>query len=100
MASYLVTLSDPGGGTVEAALTAPSLPALALRMRAQGREVVAVRLRQPARAFGGYWRRISEGEFTTFLRQLAVSLDHGVSLGNALEHLVREAKNPVLQSLL
>jgi len=100
MPSYHVEFTDLAGGNATTALNAPSLPALALRMRQQGHSLLRVHPRLPDRSVRGYWHRVSEGEATTFLRQLAVTLENGVSLPSALALLAREMQNPTFRALL
>lgn len=100
MPSYHVEFTDLSGVTARTALNAPSLPALALRMDQQGHSLLRVHQRAPDRTLRGYWRRVSEGEVTTFLRQLAVTLENGVSLPAALALLAREMQNPTFRAVL
>src|ERR1051325_9515172 len=100
MPSYHVEFSDPAGGVTEAALSAPSLPALAQRLGRQGHKLKRVRASQADRSLKGYWRRISEAEATTFFQQLAHSLGNGVSLATALGLLAQETHNKTLRAIL
>lgn len=100
MPSYHVEFTDLSGTSAQTALNAPSLPALALRLQQQGHSLLRVHARVPDRSLRGYWRRVSEGEVTTFLRQLAVTLENGVSLPTALALLAREMQNPTFRAVL
>jgi type II secretory pathway component PulF len=105
MPSYTIQLAvpstqaDPSGRPSETTLNAPSLPALADRLRQEGYRLVRIVNPGPDRALGCYWRKISEAEVITFLRQLAVSLENGVSLADGLALLARETHNLTLRAL-
>jgi len=100
MPSYHVEFSDLGPDHARAALNAPSLPALALRLRSQGHNLIRVHRRVADRSVRSYWRSVSEAEFTTLLRQLAGTLENGVSVATALGLLAREAQNQTLRAIL
>src|SRR5687768_10826024 len=84
MPSYHVEFANSAGERAEAALNASSLPQLAQRLQDQQCKLLRVRTPAPDRSVGAYWRRISDAETTTFLRQLATNLENGVSLADAL----------------
>jgi type IV pilus assembly protein PilC len=100
MPSYHVQFVNGDGGQAEAALSAPSLPALAQRLEQQGHSLARVLPPRPDRSLRAYWRRVSEAEVTTLLRQLAVTLDNGVSLADALALMARETHNLTLRAIL
>ncbi|MCC2670313.1 MAG: hypothetical protein K0Q72_2784 [Armatimonadetes bacterium] len=100
MPSYHVEFTNPLGDPARTALNAPCLPALALRMQREGHALLRVGRRRPDASIGAYWRTISEAEVTTFLRQLAATLENGVSLPNALGLLARETPNRTLRAVL
>src|SRR5262245_55071477 len=100
MPSYHVEFTTPGGTCSANVLNAPSLPSLAQRLREEGCTLVRVCDPRPDPALRGYWRRVSEGEITTLLGQLALSLENGVSLPKTLEQLSRESRNTALRGML
>lgn len=81
-------------------LNAPSLPALVQRLEREGYTLRRLRTPLPDRSLRGYWRGVGEGEFTSFLRQLAVTLENGVPLAPALALLARETQNLTLRGIL
>lgn len=99
MPSYQVQFSR-GSQVSEVALNAPSLPALSQRLQQDGCELLRIVPPQPDRTLRGYWRRVSEAELCTLLRQLAVSLDNGVPLAHAFGLQARETRNPVFRPIL
>ena len=100
MPSYHVEFADLTGQRSEIALNAPSLPALAQRLQGHGCTLIRVLPVAPDRSVRGYWRRVSEAEAATLLRQLAVTLENGVSVAAALALLAREAHNLTLRAIL
>ncbi len=100
MPSYLVQFTDSSGGTGELSLTAPSLPALAHRLRSEGCTLSRVVPLRPDRRLRRYARSVSEGELCTLYRQLATMLGNGVALPTAVELQARETQNPVFRALL
>lgn len=100
MPSYQVQFSTSRGECSEAALNAPSLPALAQRLERNGCGLVRVLPPAPDPSLRGYWRRVSDAEVCTLLRQVAVSLDNGVSIAEALGLQARETRNGVLRTIL
>jgi type IV pilus assembly protein PilC len=100
MPSYHVLFTDPAGQSSETALSAPSLPALARRLQQQGYTLSRVSPPRPSPSLKGYWRRVSEAEVNTLLRQLATTLDNGVSLADALALLARETHNLTMRAVL
>lgn len=100
MPSYHVEFTDCRGYAAQTALNAPSLPALAMRMRREGHTLLRVRRRAPDPTLRGYWRAVSEAEVTMFLRQLAATLENGVSVPQALGLLARETHNRTLRAVL
>ena len=100
MPSYHVAVADASAEHPVASLNAPSLPALALRLEREGFTLRRVAAPRVDRSLRGYHRRVSEAEVTTFLRQLSVSLDGGVSLAEALGNLARETYNPTLRAIV
>ncbi|MFN3648265.1 MAG: type II secretion system F family protein [Armatimonadota bacterium] len=100
MPSYLVEVRAPDGELVIGPVTAPSLPSLAQRLRAEGQTLTRVFPQRQDRSLGAYWRRISEAELTTALRQLSTMLQNRVGAAEALALLSREAANPTLKALL
>lgn len=91
--------ASSGAGAVTT-LNAPSLPGLVQRLESEGYTLRGMRTPVPDRSLRGYWQVIGEGEFTTFLRQLAVTLENGVSLAAALGTLARESQNPTLRAVI
>jgi type IV pilus assembly protein PilC len=100
MPCYHVEFADLTGQRSEIALNAPSLPALAQRLQGHGCTLIRVLPVAPDRSVRGYWRRVSEAEAATLLRQLAVTLENGVSVAAALALLAREAHNLTLRAIL
>jgi type IV pilus assembly protein PilC len=100
MPSYHVQFADADGQRSEIALNAPSLPALVQRLQADACTPVRVVPRRPDPTLRNYWRKISEAEVTTFLRQLAGMLDNGVPLSTALGLVARETHNWTLRAVL
>jgi type IV pilus assembly protein PilC len=100
MPSYQVQFSTSRGDVSEVALNAPSLPALSQRLAQNGCGLVRVVPARPDPSLRGYWRRVSEAEVVTLLRQVAVSLDNGVSIADALSLQARETRNPTLRPIL
>lgn len=100
MPSYQVQFSTPRGDCSEAALNAPSLPALARRLEQNGCGLLKVVPARPDPALKGYWRRVSDAEVCTVLRQVAVSLDNGVSIPEAISLQARETRNGTLRTIL
>ena len=100
MPSYYYSAANADGDVIRASTNAASLPALASHLDQQGWRLTRVQPQpvDPAllRASAG----VSEGELTTFLRQLAGLLQNGVSVAEALGLQAREANSPQLQGLL
>lgn len=100
MPSYRIQFENTAGQASESSLTAPSLPALVERLGQHDCRLLRVIPRRPHRAIGAYWRKVSDADLITTLRQLALSIENGVSVAHALTLVARETHNYTLRAIL
>jgi type IV pilus assembly protein PilC len=101
MPLYAFTARDSSGTPVDGTLHASSAEQAAQQLRAQGRFATSVRpVSEKARAAGGGGIKIRRDEVIGFSNQLAVMLDTGVTLAEALECCSENASRPQVKELL
>ncbi len=100
MPSYRVYCRDAVGASVELSLTARSLPGLVQQLAAQGLQAQRVLPGAEPSAAALQRVRVSESALAHFYRQLAIQLENGVSLPEAVEAQRREAGSPGLRLIL
>jgi type II secretory pathway component PulF len=108
MTQYAYRARDRRGGTISGVMTAESQDELAQRLRVQGMSVLSIT--QRGRAGNGILGtlssisvgspRIKQADIVLFANQLAVMVDTGVPLAEALDAIVQQTSNPTLQRVL
>ncbi len=100
---FVYQAKDANGTVRSGELSCDSTEAAAQQLRQQGLYVVSVdAVADNARSArpGLFGRRVTRAEIVDFASQLAVMVDAGVPLSNALEGLAAQSENPTLRSML
>jgi len=112
MENYVYTARDAGGEIVEASVRAQSRHAAISELRARGLTVVelnevseAKRVEQAVRRGAAgrqpfFQRRVRASEMAVLCRQLAISINAGVPLREALESMIADLDHPTLRDTL
>ena len=106
MAQFAYRARDSRGGLVSGVLVAGTQEDVVRQLRQDGRSVLSVVLRSAGGSFGGLSRiqiakpRIKYSDVVHFASQLAVMVDSGVPIADALATLVQQTVNPTFQDML
>jgi len=95
--SFEYTARDPLGKLLQGTLEASSREDAMQHLRRDGFEVVQL---EDGDSGGLFPRRIKRGEIIDFTTQLALMVDTGINLAEALESLAEQEENPTLRTLM
>ena len=102
MARFVYQVRDPRGGTLAGALTAPSLGEASRLLRSEGKIIVDLREQAEATrpASGTISGRVKRQDVIFFANQLAVMVDTGVPLPDALDAIAEQSDSPAFRGVL
>ncbi len=106
MAQFAYRARDARGGLASGVLVAGSQEDVVRQLRQEGKSVLSVAVRSAGGSLGGLFNlqigrpRVKQSDIVHFATQLAVMVDSGVPIAEALDTLVQQTVNPTFQDIL
>lgn len=102
-ATFVYTVKDSGGGTVQGSLEGDSLAAVAAKLKQAGYTIIKVSEKSGVDLGGNitlFKKKVKIKDLTIFSRQFATMINAGLSLTKSLNILSEQSENPTLAEVV